>query len=254
MLRRFTLLLAAATLTLSACGGAPALTDPKEIATKSLLALKEVKTVHLKADLSGTVAVPGFGGGGGSSNLSLQGTTLEGDLDIAGKKAKVSVAVPALLGFTADAVFVDQTIYYKLGGVLGGGSDKYQKQEASGSGATEAASDPQKAIDDLKAYLDRPGVAPTKQPDEKCGDKDCYRVSLTLESSDLTDALGSAAPGLTANGVVNVWVQKSDLRPVKFTIGANTGDQGTIELTIELSRFDAGVSIDAPPADQVEGS
>ncbi len=254
MLRRLTLLLAVAALVVSACGGAPALTDPKEILTKSLQTLKDVKTLHLKADLSGQVNVPGFGAEGGSSNLSLQGTTLEGDLDVAGKKARVNLAVPAMLGFTADAVIVDQTLYYKLGGLLGGGSDKYQTQTVSGDDVTDLASDPQKAIDELTSYLDKPGVSPTKQPDEKCGDKDCYRVSLTLDPSELQDALSSAAPGVSASGTVSLWVQKNDLRPVKFTIGADAGDQGTFELTIELSRFDAGVSIEAPPADQVEGS
>src|SRR6185312_9920756 len=104
-------------------------------------------------------------------------------------------------------------------------------------------------IDELNKFLNQPGVAPTKQADEKCGDKDCYHVSLNLTSDQLsgvTSGLGSAAPSGT--GTVDVWVQKTDMRPAKLTIAANAGDQGTVNVTTTLSNYDQPVTIN-PPAD-----
>ena len=103
-------------------------------------------------------------------------------------------------------------------------------------------------IDDINTFLNTPGVAPTKQADEKCGDKDCYHVTLNLTSAQLNDATGgalaSAAP--TASGTADVWFQKTDLRPAKLTIAGNAGAQGTLSLTMTLSNYDAAVTVTAP--------
>ncbi|TMC61783.1 MAG: hypothetical protein E6J17_07900, partial [Chloroflexi bacterium] len=51
-------------LTVIACQGAPAapaLTDPKEILTQSILSLNNVKTLQIQGDLTGTVQVPNSG-------------------------------------------------------------------------------------------------------------------------------------------------------------------------------------------------
>ena len=101
---------------------------------------------------------------------------------------------------------------------------------------------------ELDKFLSQPGVAPTKLADEKCGDRDCYHVSLNLTSDQLggvvTGALASAAP--TGSGTIDVWVQKNDLRPVKVTITADGGAQGTAAVTLTLSKYDEPVTIDAP--------
>ena len=93
------------------------------------------------------------------------------------------------------------------------------------------ATDPQKTIDEINKFLNTPGVAPTKQADEKCGDKDCYHVSMNLteRAARRRHAAGLAPAPPTGTGTVDVWVQKNDLRPAKVTIAANAGDQGNVD-------------------------
>ena len=108
MPRRLLLGLALAATVLAACGGSagPVLTDPKEILTKAVEVAAATKTVHLQAELAGTFKMDLTGTGEGSA-LDLKGTSLSGDIDIANKKFKAALAVPALLGLTADFVVID---------------------------------------------------------------------------------------------------------------------------------------------------
>ena len=253
MFRPFLLVATVATLALSACStapAAPALTDPRDILTKSILALKDVKTLHLKADVGGEIKLD-LTKSGKPTALKLDGTTAEGDIDIAGKKLRLAFAAPALLALTGEIIVLDQVSYTKIS-LLG---PKYTKSTSTDSGnPAAAAGDPLKLIDELNKFLNTPGVAPTKQADEKCGDKDCYRVSMTLTADQLNGAtggaLGSAAP--SGNGTLDVWVQKSDLRPAKFAIAANGGDQGSLTVTVTLSAYDAAVTVKAPPDSEIE--
>lgn len=224
-LRRPLFLVAAATVAIAACSSgtpaAPALTDAREILTRSIGTFKEVKSLHLHADVGGQVKIDLSGKGNGGP-VDLKGSTADGDIDIANEKAHSSFGVPLLLGVTGDLIVIGQTTYMKIS-LFG---TKYEKSEAKpGPAASTPAMDVLKAIDEVGKFLDQPGVSPTRQADEKCGDRDCYRVSLNLTSAQLgnvTSALGSAAPSGT--GTVDVWVQKSDLHPVKMTITAEGGD------------------------------
>ena len=81
-----------------ACGGSSAtlLTDPKEILAKSVDALGTVKTVHVKADLSGTLSLD-LTGQGASAPFDLSGITAEGDVDVTNNSAQLTFAAPSLL-------------------------------------------------------------------------------------------------------------------------------------------------------------
>ena len=117
MLRRLAFIVAAAALVFGACStttpAAPALTDPKDILTKGVLALKDVKTFHFQADVTGTVKLD-LTGSGTAGDLNLAGTTAQGDVDIAGKKFHASFSAPSLLGLTGDFIGIDQTMYTKI--------------------------------------------------------------------------------------------------------------------------------------------
>jgi hypothetical protein len=255
MFRRLLVLGTVATIALGACSSgapaAPALTDPKEILTKSVLTLKDVKSFHLHADVEGSVKLD-MSGSGNPAAIDLKGTTADGDMDMTNKKFHMGLSAPALLGLTADIFVVGDTTYTKVS-LLG---DKYQKTVSTSSGDPAAvAGDPQKAIDEINKFLNTPGVAPTKQADEKCGDKDCYHVSMNLTSDQLggvTSGLGSGAP--TGTGTLDVWTQKGDLRPAKVAIGATMGDQGNVKVTLTLSNYDAAVTVNAPADSDVAPS
>jgi hypothetical protein len=250
MLRRLLFLITAASLALAACSsaapaGAPTLTDPKDILTKSALTLKDIKTAHLHADVTGTISLD-LTGSGTPSSIDLKGTNADGDIDLANKKIHVGLTAPALLNVALDLIVIGNDTYTKVS-LLG---PKYTKTTSTDSSdPAAAASDPQKIIDQINSFLNTPGVAPTKQADEKCGNVNCYHVTLNLTSDQLsgvTGGLTSAAP--SGNGTLDVWVQQTDLRPAKLVIGANMGDQGNVSVTIGLSNYDAPVTIN-PPAD-----
>jgi hypothetical protein len=246
MFRRLSFMIAAAALVLSACSSAastaPALTDPKDILTKTVAALKDVKTMHLRADVTGSVKFDPTGSGSAGA-IDLKGTTLEGDIDLGNKKLHLAFAAPGLMGVTGDLILIDQVSYVKVS-LLG---PKYSK---STSTDTSSPTDPQNLVNSVNEFLSKPGVAPTKLADEKCGDQDCYHVSLNLTSDQLgsviPSGLESAAP--TGSGTVDVWVRKNDLRPSKVNINATGGDMGTVAVALVFSAYDAAVTVN-PPAD-----
>jgi hypothetical protein len=255
MLRRLAFLIAGAAIVVGACSSgapaAPALTDPKEILTKSVTTLKDVKSFHLKADVGGEVKIDLTGQGSAGGALDLQGTTAEGDVDIANKKAKIAFAAPALFGVTGEIIQIGNDTYTKIS-LLG---DKYTKTTSEADDPAAAAGDPQKAIQELSDFLNKPGVAPTKLPDEKCGDKDCYHVQLTLTGEEL-GSVGGVIPGASGapegSGTIDLWVQKNDLRPAKLTLALDLEEMGNVNVTVAFSAYDVPVTIEAPPADQVQ--
>jgi hypothetical protein len=256
MPRRFApILVLLAVLAIGACNATPAapvLTDPKDILTRSVLALKDVKTLDAKGELSGT-----FSGQG--TSLDLKGTTFEIAADIPGKKFKASASMPSLLNTSAEAISVDQALYYKVLGpmaqmVHADPTGKYTKVDvpASSDSPGGVAADPLKAIDDFKAALDKLPSPPTLGANEKVGDQDCYHVTIKLTSDQLKALSPSEAPSITTPFTLNVdtWVRTNDLRPAKLSFGADAGSQGNFAVTLTMS-YDTGVSINAPSADQI---
>jgi hypothetical protein len=237
---------------------APALTDPREILTKTVLSLKDVKTIDAKGELAGTLSAQG-------SSIDLKGTTFEFASDVVGKKVKLSASIPSFLNTSAEAIVVDQAVYYRIGGPLASqfGADptgKYKKIAGLSTGAASAAPsasvDPLKAIDEFNQLLAKL-PAPTKGANEKIGDQDCYHITMQATSDQLKSLAPSPAlgniPGLDAvTGAVtfDVWSRTNDLRPAKLAVNLNGGAQGNLTLTFNMT-YDSGVSIAAPPADQI---
>jgi len=264
MLRRFAALIAVLAVFVAACApSAPALTDPKEILGKSALALKDVKTIHLQIDLSGKVTAD-LTGSGSESQLDLAGTTATLDVDVAGQKLKATGLAPAFLNTGGEVIVADGALYYKLTGPLAQGNDKYSKipipagaieaPSASASAVASAAAslNPQVAIDEINKALAKLPTPPTKLPDEKCGDVDCYHVSIHISPEDLAK-LSSPAPlpsEGTADITIDVWTRKNDLRTAKMAMAVKAGAQADIKVTVNAT-YDGALSIAAPSADQV---
>jgi hypothetical protein len=271
MVRRIAAILAALALILTACGApsAPALTDPKEILTKSAVALKDVKTLHVQIDIAGKVTADLTGGGSSGGQLDLAGTTATLDVDVVGQKLKATGTAPALLNSGGELLVVDNAVYYKITGPFAQG-DKYTKVAlpnlaglASPSVSSAVPSlTPQQVIDKINEALGKLPTAPTKGADEKCGDVDCYRVTIHLGPADLAKLASQPPSPATApfdgtlDFTMDVWTRKPDLRPAKFVIAVTAGGRSPANVTTTITAtYDAAVTIAAPPADQVvEGS
>ena len=258
MTRRLALIPAALVTTLAivlaACSSAPpalpALTDPKEILTESVLSLKDVKTVEITGSLTGTLDVAELGG-----SLDLSSTKISAAIDVQGQKLKASIDAPSLMGTKLEAIIVDGFAYYKidglLGGMAGGTPGKYTK-EAVPESSDKPVTDPvelAKQIDEFKAALDKLPNAPTKGADEKCGDQDCYHVTIAASAADLKslDPTGGAVDGDIS---IDVWTRKNDRRPAKISFSVASTEMGTIGMTFDF-KYDVDVSVSAPAAEDV---
>jgi hypothetical protein len=249
-------LVAILSLVLAACAGppaAPALTDPKEIVAKGVTSLADVKTFEFTGTFTGKVAAQQLG------TFDLSTVTMSGAVDVAGKRARFSLDAPDVLGTKIEALLVGNTAYYKVAGALGfmtGGSattfTKVDVPMASGDPAA-VATDPTKLVAELQDALSKLPVQPTKAADEKCGDADCYHVTLALDADQVRQlggsALGSAAP-VDGSLAFDLFTRKQDYRPAKIALSVTSSQLGTFGFTVEL-RYDVGVSIQAPPADQI---
>lgn len=243
--------LAVLAIVLAACASAapqaPALTDPKEILTKAATSLADVKTVEMTGSFTGSVKADQLG------NIDLSTMKLSAAMDVPNKKAKVTLDAPTLMGTKLDGLLLDQTAYYKIAGplamMLNASADKWTKVEVPNASTSPAGdvTDPQAAVKQIQDALAKL-PAPVKQADEKCGDQDCYHVTMTLTE----DAMKALDPTASVNGDVNIdlWSRKSDYRPAKIAINATSPDMGTFGMTFDL-KYDVPVSVDAPPADQV---
>jgi len=245
--RRLLAFMTATTVLAVACGGvtSPSLSDPKEIVTKAMEALAAAKSVHLQADVAGKVNIDLLGTGQASA-LDLQGTTVGGDVDITGKKVKVNLAAPALLGLSADAVVIGPDTWLKFS--LLGPRWQHSTTPAKAEGAV---SDPAKTIADLTAALAKLPTPPVKLPDERCGNTDCYHVQLKGTAADL-GPLASAAYGISGDATVDMFIEHGTKRPVKLVVTTTAGNAGPLAVTLNLSNWDQAVTIEPPPASEVD--
>ena len=255
--------LAVALLVLVGCSsGPPPIEDPREIVSQGVQTLQKATTVHLRVDLAGSVPLDLGGAGSPAEPIPLDGTTIEGDMDIPGQKLDLTFAVPPLLGLTGNVLMIDKAAFLRIP-LLG---PKWIKQPASGSGASAigAVSDPQQALADIRQALQDPKLDLQKLADDKCGSKDCYRVRMTLPTDELAGEvsaalgpavpLGSAAPlpSGSAAATLDVWVEKDTLRIAKVAIEAALGTAATLKATLILSKWGEPVTIEAPPPGEVD--
>jgi len=241
------LIAALAVIGCSSTPAAPPLTDPKEILVKSIASLANVKTATIKGSFGGSVNAGEVG------NFDLSTVKIDMSIDIPAKKTKVTVDAPTLMGTNLDMIVADGNIYLKVVGPLASfvgadASGKYTKTAANTGTMPDEASDPTKAIEELRKGLDQLPKAPEKLADERCGDQDCYHVKLALSGADLA-TLG-AGDGEIGNVSLEFWTRKNDLRPAKITFALDAGAQGNVTGTFEFT-YDQGVNISDPPADQI---
>lgn len=234
----------------AACGSAsrPELTNATEILTGAVTAMQKATAVHLDIKADGTVSAD-LTGTGSAGNLSIAGTTVTGDADLKNGDAHVSMAVPALLGLTAEVIVV--------------GSDTFTKVSLTGTKYTRSAtsvagpSDPAAMLKSVTDFLARPDVTPVKKDDAACGSRSCYQVTINLSPTELNGLLPSAIPSLGlgfggATVAITMLIEKDTLYPASATVQLSGPKIGNVTITINLSNWDKAVSISPPPADQIQ--
>ncbi len=251
---RRSLVVAFASLALitAACGpSTPALTDPVEILQAGAASLGEMTSFHLRGAIDGELALD-IGGAGGGAPVPLDGTTLDGDVDVAGAKLAAELLAPALLNLRLNLVVADGSAYLKAPILTG---DSWVRQPAEGG----IGGDPGAALDGLATFLGRPELQPEKLPDTRCAGTDCYSVRFTVPAAEIRDALGSlgsAIPGLSGDAVgdvtVTAGVRKDNLQLATLGLDIPAGGAQDLTIDLELSKVNEPVTITPPPADEVK--
>ena len=228
----------------------PEITDPKEILTKALTAMGQVKTLHVEAEVSGAVNMDLLGRGE-ASEIRLTGTSGDADVDLAGPRIRANFI---LVGFVdGELIQLGDTSYVRTSQT----GEKFQKTAAATTGMLIGTS-PLQALAGVQAALDRPELTPVRIADASCGEgnRACYQVEIELTGAEIAglagavpDALGDFAEGSIR---IVVGVEKDSLRIGRLVLAVSAGATGALELALNLSKWDVPVTIEAPPADQVE--
>ncbi len=263
---------------LAACGSSttsgPAggtLTDPKVILAKSLTALNDARTFHLTGSLSGTLEAD-LTNSGTDSAIDLKGTALTADADVPNERASLTISVPALFALKVDYLQIGPDTYSRNS--LSGPDWTHTSVAATASSAPSAnptprrigsaspspvtapSASPEGSLDlvgQITAGLDNLPNPPTMGPAATCGTKSCYTIEISVPLSG-GDASGFGLPlpsGAAASVTVTLSIEQDTLLPVHAVAIINAASNGTFNLALSLSNFNAPVSISAPPPGQV---
>lgn len=249
MLRRLTPFVVVMIAVLAACQSAPAYTDPTDIITKGLEATTSLKSFHVSLALDGSFKMSETGG-----KVDLSSTSLEADVDIDAKEARLTFAVPAFLGLAGDVLLIGDDLWVKTSMT----GDKYSHMSSVISGASfqpSASLDTASMVKEVKDFLAKDGVETKKLADVACGDRQCYQVSVTIPSSLMKDAgaVASLDPSTVFGDelVLNLLFDREKLWLTELSTDVASDTMGTFSVTLSFSNFDAAVTLSPPPDAQV---
>jgi len=253
--------------------------DPSSIITQVIGNGSAVKSFHIKLTLSGTINASALAGAAGSSgipltgDIKLDGTTIEGDVDVANQAGHVSLSVPPLqmLGnvpLTGDLIVVSKTLYYKvsllgttytmmdLGSLTSGlGALASSLPVAVPTAGASAATGLTDQVAQLRAAMVKAGVTTTLVGVEKIGGQDAYHISVSLPLDLINSqiaATASAVPAMKIDSAsIDVWIYTASYRIAQFEIKGASSTLGNLDLTVTVSAYDQPVTIAAPPASEV---
>jgi hypothetical protein len=241
-----------AAMALAACSGptAEALDDPKEILTRSVEAMAGVDSVHFVLALDGTVSVAEMGGA-----MALNGTELEGRLAMDGSAAEMSFAVPAFLGLAGEVRLIGEEAFVKTS--MTGPMWMRQAVEEGADDPFAQAGDPQAALDELRSFLDEPGVTIEKLADVECGEATCYQLDIAIagevfaESAEAASADPQVLEALEDGLTFNVRFHKDTLYLARASTAYEDPEVGSFTLALTFDEYGEPVNVEAPPADEV---
>jgi hypothetical protein len=237
----------------------------------------DIKSLHIKIALSGTITAAGLASLAPNSDLhltkdiTLDGTAIEGDVDVANQAAHLALTVPAMemtgnAPITGDLIVVNKILYYKVG-LLG---TKYHQTSLSdlasslpvslpsslptstASGLTGLADE----VSALRAQLQEAGFSASIVGIDQIDGVPATHIAITVPidrlNADLTaKASPSPAPLQISSGSIDLWIYVADHHLARLEMKGAAAGGGNLDLVITVSAYDAPVTIVAPPAAQL---
>jgi len=248
--------------------------DPSSIMTQVLSSGQSTTSFHIKIEVSGTIkaaalkSAAGSSGAALTSDLKLDGSAIEGDVDVANQAAHLSLTVApiAMLGnvpLTGDLILKDSVLYYKVS-LLG---PKYTKMALGdltgglpvtvptpGPSALAGVAD---QLANIRQQLDAAGVKATLVGVEQIGGKDAYHISLSVPldtlNAEIATAAASEAPGMKIDSAsIDLWTYKDSYQLAKVEIKGASSSIGSLGISITVTNYGAPVTITAPAASDVQ--
>jgi hypothetical protein len=261
--------------------------DASALITQALSGSSQVKSFHIKVTAAGTIKAAALAdatsGAAAGSDIKLDGTSLEGDVDIANSAAHLSVNVPAIASFggvpiTGDLILVDNALYYKIS-LLGGAKYsmvdlKSLSSSLSGlaSGLPVAVPTPGASamagvtdqIAQIRQQLDAAGAKTTVVGTEQIGGQDAIHINITVPvdyiNQQLTAAQADASPDPAMAGAkldsatFDVWIYKTNNQLAQIHLTAASSAIGNIDFMLTLTNYDKPVTIAAPAAGDISSA
>jgi hypothetical protein len=240
-----------------AVAGGGTLTDPAEILTEGAQATADAESFHFALTVEGSMTDADSG-----APVQLDGMTVSGDLDMAADAAHVTFSLPMLFGMQGEAILIGQDVYL-LTAMAGDQWLHFMSTDEAEAPTEDPPTDEEIAakVDELLATE---GVSLTMLADQACGDDTCYHLQLSVSAEamaahhgdmpDLTglEVLGSQmpVPELGGDAVLDLLFQQDGLWLREVSV-ASQSEAGEGLVRFEMSDFNTGFDIGAPPADQV---
>jgi hypothetical protein len=245
--------------------------DASSIITQVINGGSAVQSFHFTLAAAGTIkaaALSDAGGaaGGLSGDLELDGASIEGDVDVTGQAAHLTLAVPAR-GLSGDVIVAGGASYSKIS-LLGLAPAKYTKKDlasvAGGYGIAIPTPGPSglAALGDqiqlIWVVLEAVGVKATLVGVDQIGGKDANHINISVPLDLLNNQIASAASPSPAPKIdsasVDMWVYTDSNRPAQVEIKGASSTFGNLDITLTISNYDQPVTVTAPSADQVNAT
>lgn len=248
--------------------------DPNSIIDAALSGGSTAKSFHIKLEIAGTIKKEALASAGDTglpitSDVKLDGTTLEGDVDVAGGGVNLTFNVPPMqmLGnqpLTGGLIVKDQVLYYKVS-ILGAKYTKMDLGSLAGSlplpslsPAADATAGLASQLEELKAQMDAAGVKATLVGVEQIGGKDANHINVSIPLDKVNAAIAaeaSSGPAMTIDSAgLDFWVYKDNNQLAKFELKGSSATIGNLDIVVTITNYDAPVSIAAPPASEVNAA
>jgi hypothetical protein len=252
--------------------------DASSIVSAVIAGGPDVKSFHLKIEVKGTIKTDALSGAaadaggllGGMSlgDLKLDGTAIEGDIDIANQAAHLSLTVPPIgamggMPITGDAILKDATLYYKIDLL---GSSKYTKADlgsltsdlpvAIPTPGASALAGVQDQVSQIRKTLDDAGAQVTLVGVDQVAGKDAYHINISIPLDLINGKLESAAPSAVSDMKIDsasadLWVYKENNMLAKAEVKGASSAVGNLDVIVTVTDYDKPVTISAPSADQI---
>lgn len=259
--------------------------DPESIITGVINGTTDVKSFHLKLTVNGTIKAAALasagnaaGGLGGmlQGDIKLDGTAIEGDVDVANQAADIKLNVPPLAALgnqplTGDLILVSNTLYYKVSLLP---STKYTKMDLGSLGsslgalssslpvAVPTAAASVSAIADqvaqMRAAMQAAGVKATLVGVDQIGGKPASHINISVPIDLLNAQIAAAASSSPAPKIdsasVDFWVYTDSNRLAQAEIKGASSTLGNLDITLTISNYDQPVTVTAPAASDIQSA